>query len=447
MWYIDPNLNGGYPTNTEFLSPLPAGFTDDANVNLPARAWRITSGINGGYPYNWFVWAAQTGVISDPTVIPGSDIGGGGGSGSVQMDIGGRRTNFPGGLHNLAGSLIPFDTNGSVFNDNPSIGVFLAGALKSYAATPGAITSVRDDILSFCQDITNTIHNQLIGLSGTGLTDIVLQCKIYPFDLPNDGIEPQSIELIRFSSNIAFTLRPNTGTTLKMAHLSNTVKLLDFGVIDLQITQGWELDGINWSLYLPYAGTYSVQIDNTQAINLKCVVDILSGQCEYYLLADDEIIFSASGKMGVDIPFNLSQAEQQQNLNGWRTNQLVKGLSFAAGATKGKAGAIASKITDAAQTGLNAINSGNVSVNAPSIGGGVGFATPQKPRLIAHMPEMQKDGIGYAEIIGTNKRYAQTRLGDTQGYVRCNNYKCEVIIATTREKLEIERLLNEGVFI
>ena len=37
MWYIDPNINGGYPTNTDFLSPVPAGFTDNDTINLPAN--------------------------------------------------------------------------------------------------------------------------------------------------------------------------------------------------------------------------------------------------------------------------------------------------------------------------------------------------------------------------------------------------------------------------
>ena len=225
-WYIDPNINNGYPTNTSF----PASFINSWGGTLPRFSWGINAAINNGYPFFRY-WYDDA---------PASD--------GVQMQIGGRQTNFPGGLHNLAGSLIPFDTNGSVFNANPSIGVFLATATKSYAATPGAVVGVRDDIIAFCQSVTNTIHNQILGITGTGLTDIVIQAKIYPFDLPNDNVEPAEIELIRFSATDAFTLRPNSGTTLKMAKLTNNVKLLDFGTLDLSITQGWELDGISWSI-------------------------------------------------------------------------------------------------------------------------------------------------------------------------------------------------------
>lgn len=411
-WYIDPNINGGYPTNTAFPESYPTGWVEP----YPHSAWRIKSGVNEGYPYIWYWYPDE-----------------GGGSGN-NMQIGGRQTNFPGGLHNLAASQIPFDAIGTVFNDNPSIGVFLAGALKSYAATPGAVTGVRDDIIAFCQDITNSIHNQIVGITGTGLTDVVIQCKIYPFDLPNDGVEPTDIEIIRFSANDAFTIRPNTGSTLKMAKLSNTIKLLDFGNLDLSITQGWELDGISWIIYLPYAGTYSIQIKGTEQLNLKCVVDILSGQCEYYLIEGTEIIFSASGKMGVDIPFNTAQAAQMQNLNGWRANQLAKGVSMLTGSR-------------AAQALNTMIGNNTADITAPSTGGGVGFATPQAARLIARVPELQANGYGYADILGTRKEYAKVKLSSASGFVRCKNYKCEVIVATTPEKAEIERLLNEGVFL
>ena len=432
-WYIDPNINDGYPTNTGFPESYPTGWQEP----YPHSAWRIKSGVNEGYPYIWYWYP---------------DEGGGGGGGLMQ--IGGRQTNFPGGLHNLAASQIPFDTTGTVFNDNPSIGVFLASTLRAYAAAPSTIISIRNDIIDFCQNITNSIHNQIIAITGTGLTDVVIQCKIYPFDLPNDNVEPTEIELIRFSANDAFTIRPNIGSTLAMARLSNTIKLLDFGNLNLSITQGWELDGISWSIYLPYAGTYSIQIKGTEQLNLKCVVDILSGQCEYYLLAGGEIILNASGKMGVDVPFNTAQAAQMQNLNGWRTNQIVKGMSLAADLVE---------VYDTMQLlktnpgdvdpngggGSSSLSSigGNVAVNAPSIGGGVGFATPQVARLIASVPEMQANGYGYAEILGTRKEYAKAQLSSVSGYVRCKNYKCEVIIATTAEKQEIERLLNEGVFL
>lgn len=434
-WYIDPNVNEGYPTNTAFPESYPIGWTEP----YPHSAWRIKSGVNEGYPYIWYWYPDE------------------GGSGGDNMQIGGRQTNYPSGLHNLAASQIPFDAIGTVFNDNPSIGVFLASTLRSYAAAPSTIISIRNDIIDFCQSITNSIHNQIIAITGTGLTDVVIQCKIYPFDLPNDNVEPSEIELIRFSANDAFTIRPNSGTTLAMARLSNTVKLLDFGDLDLSITQGWELDGISWSIYLPYAGTYSIQIKGTELINLKCVVDILSGQCEYYLLAGGEIILSASGKMGVDVPFNTAQAAQMQNLNGWRTNQIVKGVSLAADLVevydtmqllKTNPGEIdPDNLGGGGANNRSGIGGGNVAVNAPSIGGGVGFATPQAARLIAQVPELQNSGYGYADILGTRKEYAQTRLSDASGFVRCKNYKCEVIVATTPEKAEIERLLNEGVFL
>ena len=138
--------------------------------------------------------------------------------------------------------------------------------------------------------------------------------------------------------------------------------------------------------------------------------------------------------MGVDIPFNTAQAAQMQNLNGWRANQLAKGISIATGSR-----------TAAAVSAM--IGNSDAAITAPSTGGGVGFATPQIARLIAHIPEIQADGYGYPEILGTRKQYAKIRLAEAAGFVKCSNYKCEIIVATTPEKNEIEQLLNEGVFL
>ena len=60
---------------------------------------------------------------------------------------------------------------------------------------------------------------------------------------------------------------------------------------------------------------------------------------------------------------------------------------------------------------------------------------------------MFRNGVGYEETLGANRSSAYVMLSDCSGYIKCENYKTDIIVATDTEKAEIERLMNEGVFI
>ena len=72
-WFINPDINDGYPTNTDFLSEMPTGWTNTENVGLPANLWRITPNVNNGYPYTWWNVAIDNGYVNSTDAIIGGD--------------------------------------------------------------------------------------------------------------------------------------------------------------------------------------------------------------------------------------------------------------------------------------------------------------------------------------------------------------------------------------
>ena len=86
-------------------------------------------------------------------------------------------------------------------------------------------------------------------------------------------------------------------------------------------------------------------------------------------------------------------------------------------------------------------------MNTPSVGGIVSFNSYGNVRVIAKVPKMFRRGNGYEETLGANRSAAYTMISDCSGFIQCKNYKTDIIVATDTEKAEIEKLMNEGVFI
>ena len=85
-WFIDADINNGYPWYSGFPSSFRTDFYSDDTIRLPDISWRIKSGVNNGYPWIWWMFKEDT------------STGG-------EMTIGGSKTNYPNGLsnHNTGG--------------------------------------------------------------------------------------------------------------------------------------------------------------------------------------------------------------------------------------------------------------------------------------------------------------------------------------------------------
>ena len=431
-WYIDAQFNEGYPTNTEFVDPI-VGFTSNDDIHLPLSIWRIAVGVNEGYPFLGY-WFDGDGQVS----------GG-------EMSIGGSQTNYPGGLSGHNGGALYDGTDGTAMYNGNNV---LRGAVENAIALSmsGKIFCIDGQMLS---QAINALNNPSLiqqaersiiqELFGANVYDGITMCRMYPFDLAGsqfvqvpyiygvypllemDGVVPASGQYYFWVCN-------------KYAYQFN------MGYVIPPISQAWEIENVEYSIYLPYAGTYPLDIRSSEIIRVYLNVDVFSGLGEYVLYQGAQLTHAWKVNLGWDIPINLSRGEMLQNLYTTTQNAIAKGVGVASTA--------AGMMTGNPLTGMagNTVASSlttnqHWAVTAPQIGGVAGLFSYPKVRLICKIPKMFNDANGYHELLGANRSTGYTTLDKCSGFVKCNNYKCDIIVATDDEKAEIESLMDAGVFV
>ena len=65
-WYIDPNINDGYPWSDEWPQQAQTSWSGE----LPYSAWRIQADVNDGYPWIWY-WFKEDSSRAGEMVIGG----------------------------------------------------------------------------------------------------------------------------------------------------------------------------------------------------------------------------------------------------------------------------------------------------------------------------------------------------------------------------------------
>lgn len=421
-WYIDSNLNQGYPTWTDFIS-APTGWTDTGNVPLNKLAWRIRSGINEGYPFLGYWFDSSSG-----------QQGG-------EMELGGNQTNYPNGFTNAnRGTLYNsmnernMDSGGTtqyITYTNTMLANALAG--MAFALTENELYNLSQKFRdpSFINDSTKM--GMVEKVYGANIYDSVLMCKAYPFEIGNSQM-----------TEFVWAYGIYQLSDISKHRCTNFLRRFNMGGISLEISQAWEIENVDYSLYLPYAGTFPIDVRNAEEMTLELDVDLLTGAGEYTLRQNGQITNCWKCVMGYDIPICSYRGQAAQNGFGFVTNMIGQGAKLAATALGGPvAGAVVGGVADVASNMFESHNT----VSAPKMGGLSGSASYPRPRLIAKIPKMFKDGEGYPEIIGENRSCKYTQLRSCSGFTQCQNYKCDVIVATTEEKQEIESLMNAGVFL
>ena len=413
-WYIDSNLNQGYPTWTDFIS-APTGWTDTGNVPLNKLAWRIRSGVNEGYPFLGYWFDSSSG-----------QQGG-------EMEIGGSQTNYPNGF-----------TNGNYEN--------VRSRLNNTAMTPytNYMTDVNNQMALAFSDkafvVNETVlHNMISALNDTSIYDSakkelmqsvfgsnvydgIVMCRAFPFSLTYSATT---------STPALFGL-----FTLGVTGIPSCTKFVEhfyMGIQGAEATQAWEFENIEWSIYLPYAGTFPLDIRSNEPLQLYLDVDLINNVGEYTLLQNGQVVNSWKCIIGYDIPINLTRGATMSNAFGMVTNTVGRGLGLL---TTAVAGPVAGAVVGGGIHGTEHYN-----VSAPKVGSLSGCASYPKPRLIGRIPKVHKDAFGYPELIGLNRSCGYLQLRSCSGFTQCQNYKCDVIVATTEEKQEIESLMNAGVFL
>lgn len=294
-----------------------------------------------------------------------------------------------------------------------------------------------------------------LSLMGENPINAVVSLKMFPFNIP-DVTGAYEYNTIYVGKN---------STEIQARKIPKTTCIIDMGSMSYDV--GDELAFLNYEpysschLYIPYCGI--IQLSPTELIgkniNVKLIVDFITGACTGVVLVNDIAYAYKDGVIAVDIPItgvNMSQYITQL------TSTLMQGASVGEklGGTVGNA--------VAQQNGIAGAGIGvGLGVGAVAVGGIIaqtkGFsiskhgassptcslAEPQFCYLIIETPKQ----IEWLNNYGHTRGYLSYRTGTIisltgTGFSIFENVDCSGVSgATETEKNEIKQLLETGVYL
>lgn len=430
QWLCSSNINNGYIYNLDFIGIISNIWTEGTHNVGP---WKVSSEVNDGYVYYYSmeIWLGEGG-------------GGEEGDGDVMHTGGHTRptrsyTTVPQG-HMATAHHDHKRTTRSALSTKSALMV------NGYITNTGGITALRADLNAFPVNHPSDMV-AVSQIYGANIFNAVVLARVFPFALAqNSDTHQQGVN----SMNVK--LAPNTDFYL----LTNSTAILDFGAVDLDISQGFEVSKYTYKLYLPYSGIHSIDIRGNEEIQLIGYVDLFAGTIDYIFYVNDQIELTAQGKIGLDIPFNVQQGEMLQNAIMNAIKYTAQPIGTIAGAGIGnmisadieavKMGAeIGSKA--GAWVGGQAAEM-TVPLSSSNVSGGASAADMySQPCIIVKKQVMHVEGYGYPEELGFRHLAGVNDLSRQKELIVVSNYKCGVDRATEREKQEIIRLLEGGVFV
>lgn len=274
--------------------------------------------------------------------------------------------------------------------------------------------------------------------------DAIMGCSIIPVTPPTAG----SKELKMYGI---------LETGISLPYASTRWVQVDCGTLNIHEFWGSYLDYSPYtkttSLYLPYIGTVSIDIDLIMAKSLQVVyyVDILSGICVAFILVDGSVKFHYQGQCSTQVP--ITNADYSSIISAGigligNASQVV-GSAVTGGVGGGVGGAVAGAVSGAISQ-APAIASNVMSAkpdirSGGAIGSSAGILSVQRPYLIIERPKQsvpafQNHFTGYPSNI-------TAKVGDLTGYTEFETINLDGIALTDAEKAELETLLKGGVYL
>lgn len=248
----------------------------------------------------------------------------------------------------------------------------------------------------------------------------------------------------------------NLNTTVTGQRITAQYKMIDFGTINMN--EYWANFGdyspyTKLSIYLPYVGVQQISIDDVQngSIQLKCVIDVLTGSIQYMLYSiqgnrrghgHSSILYTWGGNCQYQVPLSASNM----------TNVITSII----GATGTIAGAVGATVATGGLTAPMAVGAiGGVVSNVANakthvqrgggLGGAVGLFGVQYPYLILERPE-QIAPENYPDTMGIPNE-STDYIKNYEGFVKVRGVNLNIPTATTDEIALIENLLKGGVLV
>jgi hypothetical protein len=296
----------------------------------------------------------------------------------------------------------------------------------------------KQDIAQFSDYIWNSTFIDDIKLLWEKPAESVISCVMFPFDLSYMGVG--SVENIKIGN-------VQTGVPARRI-LPSFNGLYDMGEIKINKYYGNFLDYspyTNYTLYLPYIGFKNLSANEITDKMLKVyyAIDVLTGECVAMIWADDILIDTAQGVIGVTIPLNNSNASENAK------QALMSAVSLAgtlAGGVMSTAKNGAGIILDGATQGFNSL----MSIEHHIQKGGIAsphsaLYMPQYCYLIVERPKQSRptDESKFKGYVSNVTK----KLANVSGYTEIAEIHLQNINATEPEIQELQNLLKNGVIL
>lgn len=204
-------------------------------------------------------------------------------------------------------------------------------------------------------------------------------------------------------------------------------------------------------LYLPYIGFINLDTNEVmgKTLSIKYAVDYMTGMGTAFVTADDVMIYTGEGKVGVDVTLggrNAAEIAKNNLMTGINTAGGVLSTAMGAGAGGATAG-IAVGMRTLASTTASVIQGNQGHVTKGSLGSSAnGFYAPQNAYLIITRPKPAEPS-DYASLYGRPSGKTE-QLNTLTGYTVVDSVHVEGITNGTQDEItEIERLLKSGVIL
>lgn len=368
-------------------------------------------------------WVEDT----DPYVDGGGSSGGGGGEGDFD------------------------DTSDTISIPSlPSISGLNTGFFTAFVCTQSQLQNVSNylwtNVISDILDTSTGLGEKVDALKKmvTSPYDAIMGCSLVPVSPPTGG-----------SKEVKMYGVVKTGISLPYA--SSRWVEVDCGTLNIHEFWGSYLDYSPYtkttSLYLPYIGVVSVDIDLIMAKALQVVyhVDILTGICIAYIVVDGSVKFQYQGHCSTTIPVTSSDysgaIQSGLGLVGNIANVVSSGVSGGLSGGLGGAtlGAVGSAISQAPSVASNVMGMKPDIKSGGGVGSSGGILGVQKPFLIIERPKQSvpafQNGFSGYPCNMTKK------LSDLTGYTEIERINLTNISLTEDEKNELLEILESGVYL
>lgn len=358
----------------------------------------------------------------------------------------------PGGNSQTGGGTGNFDGTSDTIGipTIPTITGLNTGFFTAFTPSQAQLQSVSQylwtNVISDILDINTGLKEKLDALKTIVANpyDAIMGCSLIPVAPTSGG----SKELKMYGV-------VETGITLPYA--SSRWVDVDCGTLNVNEYWGAYLDYSPYtkttSLYLPYIGTVSIDVDliMDKALQIYYRVDILSGNCVAYILIDGSVKFSYQGNCAISIPITASDYSSAIHAGLGLVGSVANIVSSAVGG--GAAGGVGGAISGAVSSALSSAPSiaGNVMGMKPDIksggavGGAAGFLGVQKPYLIIERPKQSLPRSQY-KFTGYPLNMVKS-VGDCSGYTEFDMILLDGITLTDTEKKELEGILTRGCYL